>query len=456
MSLQNIKQIWETYKTDFINTQKDAIDIDRLTTFYLALQKLSILITDKNFAQQQLEQMTRNFHLGLWGEILEITPEQIMDASFSLSVEEIVEFAQLHREVVLYRPEKVGKCNVRAMINVCIVEDMEEIGKKAVTQGEENLTFFEKDIWRMMKIRYYERLERDVEQELSDEQKQAWKDQKMREYFEAFGNLVPNQKLVEHIKQNPKLIRSSMVKLLRPCESFDEAGSLFNTENDDFLPNQALVPIWKLNKIIEGKMIRDFNSPAIGASLSGMLSKIIASGDEEIITKAKEDIVDVSWSVMIFSEKRSVESTNRYLFGGADCPYRVTRSTMDTFSANLRQNTAEILHDDGQIFQVNKFKEEINLDVSPEEQETAEQVAKAEYCKDFYHREREANLQVLTKAPEIVSRHSDDWFFKNYRMKLEMKKIYEEELRKVVPYETRLADAQSARIGVEEAQMQFQ
>jgi hypothetical protein len=65
----------------------------------------------------------------------------------------------------------------------------------------------------------------------------------MREYFEAFGNLVPNQKLVEHIKQNPKLIRSSMVKLLRPCESFDEAGSLFNTENDDFLPNQALVPI---------------------------------------------------------------------------------------------------------------------------------------------------------------------------------------------------------------------
>jgi hypothetical protein len=146
MSLQNIKQIWETYKTDFINTQKDAIDIDRLTTFYLALQKLSILITDKNFAQQQLEQMTRNFHLGLWGEILEITPEQIMDASFSLSVEEIVEFAQLHREVVLYRPEKVGKCNVRAMINVCIVEDMEEIGKKAVTQGEENLTFFEKDI----------------------------------------------------------------------------------------------------------------------------------------------------------------------------------------------------------------------------------------------------------------------------------------------------------------------
>jgi hypothetical protein len=41
-------------------------------------------------------------------------------------------------------------------------------------------------------------------------------------------------------------------------------------------------------------MIRDFNSPAIGASLSGMLSKIIASGDEEIITKAKEDIVDVS------------------------------------------------------------------------------------------------------------------------------------------------------------------
>ncbi|MDR2654104.1 MAG: hypothetical protein LBB39_02230 [Mycoplasmataceae bacterium] len=108
------------------------------------------------------------------------------------------------------------------------------------------------------------------------------------------------------------------------------------------------------------------------------------------------------------------------------------------FLDGLQSGKREVLHNfyENGILQTKMVKEHL---VSDELQQTNDSLSESERVKklamerynvksDLYR--RNADILVLQKAPYICEKHKNDWFLKKWRIKQEIKKVYETEMEK--------------------------